>query len=110
MLEKTIKKLLEMESITVLFSDVDGAVCRQIDEGALKSPAAPLSAKYFLGQYDDELGSHSKIYFRYVDNVIRSLMTVGKQIFFFANTCDRHFTFTLQEPITLSWSFHDEDQ
>ena len=38
-------------------------------------------------------------YFRYVDDVIRSLVTGGKQILLvFVNTCHRNLTFTLEEP------------
>ena len=99
MLEKTFKTLLEMVSIHVLFSDMDGAFYRQTDGIARGSPVAPLLANNFLAQYHDELGSNSKIYFRYVDDVIWSLITGGKQILVgFISTCHRNLTFTLAEP------------
>ena len=80
------------------FSDIDGAFYRQTDGVAIGSPVAPLLANIFLAQYDDEQGSNSKIYFRYVVYVIRSLITGGKQILLdFVNTCHRNLTFILEE-------------
>ena len=98
MLEDTFKTSLEMVSIDVLFSDMDKAFYRQTDGIATGSPEAPLLAYIFLAQYDDELGSSSMIYFRYVYDVIRSLLTGRKQILLdFVNICHRNITFTLEE-------------
>ena len=99
MLENTFKTLLDMVSTDILFSDMDGAFYRQTDGVTMGSPVAPLLADIFLAQYDDELWSNSKIYFRNVDDVIRSLITGGKQILLdFVNTCHPNLTLTLEEP------------
>ena len=87
MSQSTFVKLLEMVSVNVLFCDREGTFYRQTDGVAMGSPVAPLLANLFLSQFDQELGSHSITYFKYVDDVIRSMLKGGKQFFVdFVNT------------------------
>ena len=100
MLEKTKKTLLEMVSIDVVSSKMDGAFYRQTEWVVL------VQTTLFLVQYENEMGSNSTI--RYVNNVIRSLITAGKQIFSsFVNTCHRKLTIVFKEPSVEGLLFRD---
>ena len=65
----TFKILLEMVSKDVIMQTHRGYF-KQIDGVALGSSVGPLLAYIFVSKYDSELGSFSKFYYRYVDDVI----------------------------------------
>ena len=95
--------LLAMVSVNVLFVDKDGVFYRQCDGVAMGSVVGPLLANIFLSQFDDELSSYSKFFFRYVDDIIRTLKTGGKNYLLdFLNSMHPNFKCTLEEvdPVT----------
>ena len=69
---ETFKELLEMVSKDVIMLTHRGYY-RQVDGVAIGSSVGPLLANIFVSRYDSELASFSKFYFRYVDDVIRTL-------------------------------------
>ena len=63
------------------------------------SPVGPLLANIFVSRFDAELGSFSKFYFRYVDDVIRTLRVGGRQYLLdFVNSMHPNLKFTIEEP------------
>ena len=96
MLENTFKTLVEMDSNDVLISEMDGAFYRQKDGVAMGSPEAPLRTNIF---WPNKMTNCDPIHFRYVVDVIRSLITGGKQTFLDSvNTCHCNLTITVEEP------------
>ena len=74
---------------------------RQTDGVAMGSPLGPLLANIFLSQYDGELASHSKVYLRYVDDIVRDMPVGGLDYLLpFANTIHNKLKFTaeLEDP------------
>ena len=80
----TFKELLQMVSKDVVILTHRGYY-RQVDGVAMGSSVGPLLANIFVSQFDADLGSFSKFYFRYVDDVIRTLKIGGEN--FFARFC-----------------------
>ena len=76
----TFKGLLEMVSKDVVMLTHRG-YCRQVDGVAMGSSVGPLLANIFVSRFDSELGPFSEFYFRYVDDVIRTLRTGGENTY-----------------------------
>ena len=70
--KETFVTLLKMVSVNVMFTSRTCEYYRQIDGVAMGSPVGPLLANIFLSQYDSEIALHSKLYFRYVDDIVSS--------------------------------------
>ena len=68
--KETFVTLLKMVSVNVMFTSRTCEYYRQIDGVAMGSPVGPLLANIFLSQYDSEIALHSKLYFRYVDDIV----------------------------------------
>ena len=95
---ETFKELLEMVSKDVIMLTHRGYY-RQVDGVAMGSSVGPLLANIFVSRYDSELASFSKFYFRYVDDVIRTLRKGGeKYLLDLANTMHENLKFTLERP------------
>ena len=72
---------------------------RQVDNVAMGSSVGPLLANIFVSRFDADLGSFSKFYFRYVDDVIRTLRKGGENYLLdFVNTLHQNLKFTLETP------------
>ena len=58
----------------------------------------PLLANIFLSQYDSEIALHSKLYFRYVDDIVRTMIRGGEYLLLqFVNTLHSNLRFTLEK-------------
>ena len=68
----TFIKLAILSSSRVLMSTHDGYYY-QNDGLAMGSPPAPLLANGWMSQYDDTIKREAKIYYRYMDDVLRNL-------------------------------------
>ena len=125
--KETFKELLMLACTNSLFQTADGFY-RQTDGVAMGSTLGPLLANIFLSQYDGELASCSKVYLRYVDDIVRDMPVGGLTYLLpFANTLhEKLFTAELEEPergtaflelrlkvhdscVLTSW-FHKEDR
>ena len=94
----TFKELLQMVSKDVVILTHRGYY-RQVDGVAMGSSVGPLLANIFVSQFDADLGSFSKFYFRYVDDVIRTLRIGGENYLLdFVNTLHQNLKFTLETP------------
>ena len=62
--------LAQIASCNVLMSTHDGFY-RQIDGLAMGSPPAPHLANGWLRQYDHTIRGESKLYFRYMDDIVK---------------------------------------
>ena len=62
------------------------------------SPVGPLLANIFLSQNDSEIALHSKLYFRYVDDIVRTMIRGGENLLLqFVNTLHSNLRFTLEK-------------
>ena len=62
------------------------------------SPVGPLFANIFLSQNDSEIALHSKLYFRYVDDIVRTMIRGGENLLLqFVNTLHSNLRFTLEK-------------
>ena len=96
-----------MVSEDVLILTNDGYY-RQVDGVAMGSAVGPLLANIFLSKFESELSSFSKLYFRYVDDIIRTIRKGGKNYLLdFVNTMHENLKFTVEEPVNNKIAFLD---
>ena len=95
--KETFVTLLKMVSVNVMFTSRTCEYYRQIDGVAMGSPVGPLLANIFLSQYDSEIALHSKLYFRYVDDIVRTMIRGGENLLQFVNTLHTNLRFTLEK-------------
>ena len=94
----TFRTLLQMVAKDVVLLTHRGTF-QQVDGVAMGSPVGPLLANIFVSRVDAELGSFSKFYVRYVDDVIRTSRVGGKEYLLnFANSMHQNLKFTIEEP------------
>ena len=72
--KETFIALAKMSSCNVLMSTHDGYY-QQVDGLAMGSPPAPHLANGWLSKYDPDIAEGSRMYFRYMDDVIRDIKT-----------------------------------
>ena len=94
----TFRTLLQMVAKDVVLLTHRGTF-QQVDGVAMGSPVGPLLANIFVSRFDAELGSFSKFYFRYVDDVIWTVRVGGRQYLLdFVNSAHPNLKFTIEEP------------
>ena len=72
-------------------------VHRQVDGVAMGSPLGPMLANIFLSQFEETLSSHSRFYFRYMDDIIRTMPKNGGSILLgLVNSLHERFTLELE--------------
>ena len=72
---------------------------QHVDGVAGGSPVGPLLAIIFVSQFDAEFGSFSNFYFRYIDDVIRTLWVGGRQYLLdFVSSMHPNLKVTIEEP------------
>ena len=99
----TFRTLLQMVAKDVVLLTHRGTF-QQVHGVAMGSPVGPLLANIFVSRFDAELGSFSKFYFRYVDDVIRTLRVGGRQYLLdFVNSMHPNLKFTIEEPDETNW-------
>ena len=64
--------LAKLASCNVVMSTSDGYFT-QVDGLAMGSPCAPLLANGWLSQFDSDIKGNAKLYFRYMDDIIRDI-------------------------------------
>ena len=84
--QDTFVKLLKLVCVDVVFSTHQGYF-KQVDGVAMGSPLGPLLANVFMSKFDKDLGLFSPFYYRYVDDILRTML-VGRGEYWlnFANT------------------------
>ena len=70
--KQTFIELAVLASCNVVMSTAQGFY-RQTDGLAMGSPCAPLLANGWLSQYDSSIQDNARIYFRYMDDIIREI-------------------------------------
>ena len=73
--KETFVKLVELCTCNVIMLTHDG-LYRQIDGLALGNPPAPLLANGWLSKFDLQVGQNSKLFSRYMDDIIRDIKKV----------------------------------
>ena len=64
---------------------------------AMGSSIGPLLANIFMSKYDKELGSFSPFYYRYMDDILRTVIIGGNDYLLdYANTFHPNLKFTLE--------------
>ena len=101
-------KLLKLVCVDVVFSTHQGYF-KQVDGVAMGSPLGPLLANVFMSKFDKDLGLFSPFYYRYVDDILRTMLVGGGEYLLnFANTMHPFLKFTLEsEDIQGGLSFLD---
>ena len=96
--KETFVALLKMVSVSVMFKSRTCEYYRQIDGVAMGSTVGPLLANIFFSQYDSEIALHSISYFRYVDDIVRTMIRGGENLLLqFVNTLHSNLRFTLEK-------------
>ena len=91
---------LKMVSVNVMFTSRTCEYYRQIDGVGMSSPVGPLLANIFLSQYNSEIALHSKLYFRCVDDIVRTMIRGGENpLLQFVNTLHSNLRITLEKAI-----------
>ena len=75
--KETVITLMRMACVNVLVSTPMGFY-RQMDGVAMGSPVGPQLANLFLSRFDKELSYRSKVYYRYVDDILRTVKVLDK--------------------------------
>ena len=65
-------QLAKLASCDVVMLTPDGYY-KQVDGLAMGSPCAPLLANGWLSQYDSQIRDNAKLYFRYMDDILREI-------------------------------------
>ena len=91
--------LAKIASCDVMMSTHDGFY-KQIDGLAMGSPPAPHLANGWLSQYDDEIRAESKLYFRYMDDIVKDQVVKDlDQKLISVNSLHRNLTFTHEREV-----------
>lgn len=94
--QDTFAKLLKLVCVDVVFSTHQGYF-KQVDGVAMGSPVGPLLANVFMSKFDKDLGLFSPFYYRYVDDILRTMLKGGEEYLLnFANTMHPNLKFTLE--------------
>ena len=89
-----------MVSVNVMFTSRSCEYYRQIDGVGMGSPVGPLLANIFLSQYNSEIALHSYLYFRYVDDIVRTMIRGSENpLLQFVNTLHSNLRITLEKEI-----------
>ena len=95
--KETFVQLLTLCTCNVLMQTHDGFY-RQVDGLAMGSPPAPLLANGWMSKYDPLIKGEAKLYFRYMDDIIREVVNRQKQSKLAEiNQLDPHLQFTCEE-------------
>ena len=94
--QDTFAKLLKLVCVDVVFSTHQGYF-KQVDGVAMGSPLGPLLANVFMSKFDKDLGLFSPFYYRYVDDILRTMLKGGEEYLLnFVNTMHPNLKFTLE--------------